>query len=100
MRFINDVYKKDDLPREILAYKTELMLRLEELNCGAFCFSYNSDVIESRIDRTVLDVKTNIRKLIASKMENYYYDILFHVTDTADEYEFIRSVLPRYGILV
>jgi hypothetical protein len=100
MSFINDVYKNDDLPKEILVHKTKIMIQLEPLSCGVFKFSCNSSVIESQTDQAVLDIKTNIRRLIALKMENYYYDILLHVTDTKYEYNSLKSVFLQHGIMI
>jgi hypothetical protein len=100
MRFIYDVYAKDDLSKEILAHKTKIMVRREPLSCAAFSFSYESDVPENRVAEAVLAIKTNARQLIAQKMEDYYYDILFHVTDTNAEYDYLRRVLKQYGFII
>lgn len=98
MNFIYAVYEKDDLSREILKYKSHLMVEMNELDCAVFSFSVVSDVEESVTDDAVLSIKTQIREIIAAKMDNYYYDILVHVTDTCAEYDNITSVMARYDI--
>ncbi|MDR1821973.1 MAG: hypothetical protein LBQ91_06005 [Oscillospiraceae bacterium] len=98
MSFIYDVYKNDDLSREILAHKTKIMVRLPQLRCAVFSFSCSSSVSENLVDPAVLAVKTSTRELVAAKMDDYYYDILFHATDTKAELDSLSAVLARHGI--
>jgi len=98
MSFIYDVYKNDDLSRDILDYKSKLMVQMDELNCGVFLFSYSSNIAETDVDPKVLAIKTNIRNLVAAKMDNYYYDILIHATDTSAEYDNLLCILTEHNI--
>ena len=96
--FIFDIYKNDDLSRDILEYKTGLMMKNEHFICSAFTFFIDSEVEESALDETVLAMKTETRNVIASKMTDYYYDILFHVTDVKHEVDYVKTVLGKYKI--
>jgi len=98
--FIFGIYEQDDLSRDILVYKTDLMLRSENLWCIIFSFKCDSVVSDKYTDETVLQMKTDVRKQIAAKMKDYYYDILFHVTDTKAEFEYVSSFLLNYDINV
>lgn len=97
-KFIFDIYEHDDLSREILEYKTGLMMENDHFICSVFGFCAESDVFDDKTDEKILRIKTEIRNTIAAKMDNYYYDILFHVTDTKSEADYMRTVLNKYGI--
>ena len=96
--FIFDIYKNDDLSRDILEYKTGLMMKNDHFICSVFTFAAESDVDENIVDETVLAMKTNTRNIIAAKMTDYYYDILFHVTDVKREVDCMKTVLEKYEI--
>ena len=96
--FIFDIYKNDDLSREILEYKTGIMMKSDRFICSVFTFSIDSDVDETVLDESVLAMKTNTRNIVAAKMTDYYYDILFHVTDVKSEVEYMKTVLEKYKI--
>jgi len=97
--FIFEIYKNDDLSREILEYKTGLMMKNEHFICSSFTFNIESDVEEDVLDESVLAIKTNTRNFIAEKMTDYYYDILFHVSDVKRETEYIKTVLKQYEMI-
>lgn len=96
--FIFDIYKNDDLSREILEYKTGLMMKSDHFICSVFSFTAESGVDENTLDEDILNMKTETRNVIAAKMDDYYYDILFHVTDVKHEVDYVKSVLCEYGI--
>lgn len=96
--FIFDVYKNDDLSREILEYKTGLMMKNDHFICSVFSFLAESDIDENTLDSHILGMKTEIRNIIAAKMDNYYYDILFHVTDVKCEVDYMKTVIEKYDI--
>lgn len=93
MRFIYSVYAQDELSRDILEYKTRLMIQMSRLQCAAFSFTCRSTVDAAETDPKVLGIKTAIRQLISAKMDDYYYDTLLHATDTRDEYSTIAQIL-------
>ena len=97
-KFIFDIYERDDLSREILEYKTGLMMENDHFICSVLRFCAESEVSDDITDESILSIKTKIRNVIAAKMDNYYYDILFHVTDTKSEAEYMAIVLHNYGI--
>ncbi|MBQ8830434.1 MAG: hypothetical protein IJ017_02405 [Oscillospiraceae bacterium] len=70
--FIFDIYKNDDLSRDILEYKTGLMMKNDHFICSVFTFSIDSDVCETELDESVLSMKTETRNIIAAKMTDYY----------------------------
>ncbi len=94
--FIFEIYKNDDLSREILEYKTGLMMKNEHFICSSFSFVIESEIDEETLDESVLAIKTSTRNIIAEKMTDYYYDILFHVSDVKQETEYISFVIKKY----
>jgi len=97
--FIFEIYKNDDLSREILEYKTGLMMKSEHFICSSFTFVIESEIDEETLDESVLAIKTDTRNIIAEKMTDYYYDILFHVSDVKREAEYIKTVLKQYKMI-
>lgn len=98
LEFIYKVYERDSLSREILRYKSNLMINAKQLKCAIFKFIFDSKVEENELDESVLNIKTEIRKIISAKMDNYYYDNLLHVTDVKTEFEYLLYVMTQYGI--
>lgn len=96
--FIFEIYKNDDLSREILEYKTGLMMKNEHFICSSFTFAIESVVDENAVDESVLAIKTDARNMIAAKMADYYYDVLFHVSDVKSEAEYIKTVLKKFNM--
>ena len=74
------------------------MMKNEHFICSVFSFEAESDFDENTLDPAVLGIKTEIRNIIAAKMDNYYYDILFHVTDVKSEVDYMKTVLEKYDI--
>lgn len=98
LEFIYKVYERDSLSREILRYKSNLMINAKQLKCAIFKFIFDSEVEDNEVDESVLNIKTEIRKIVSAKMDNYYYDNLLHVTDVKTEFDYLSYVLKQYGV--
>lgn len=98
--FIYDIYANEASYKKDKKYEILSLLPSTAITVVLFDFDESSLDFHKQKQRFVYkqlnDLKVYIREVYSKKIDNYYFDNIFHCTDDPDEYEHSDAVIKKY----
>lgn len=104
--FVEDCYEFEKDNTEIAEYlvtKTERLISYENSSIISFAVQINNPVYDYDMEterfkcRQISMIKKQIREKYKSYIEDYFFDVLIHISDIHEETEHISKVLKKYS---
>ena len=100
--FVYDIYNEEDTPRWKVDKKVEMMKKAQETRVKIVFFDIDT-TNQYYHDRKKCNVFTNVEKMkettrnnYMDKIDDYFFDIIFHLTDNEKELTYTSDVILKY----
>jgi len=100
--FIEDIYLIEDTPKWKIQKKIETMLACEDKKVRVIFFdidnthTYYHEKKNYMVYTNAENMKTDIRNICKQKIENYFFDNTFHMTDNNKELKHCIEIVNKY----
>lgn len=100
--FVYDIYSEEDTAKWKIDKKVEHMREVEDKKIKVVFFEidtstqYFHDRKNCFVYTNVENMKKEVRDTYKDKIDNYFFDIIFHLTDNQKELDYTVKVLDKY----
>ena len=105
-QFVYDIYNEEDTPKWKIHKKVEHMKNSEDKKVKVIFFDIDTSKTfyherkKYSVFANVEHMKEEVRNTYKDKIDDYFFDIIFHLTDNQKELDYTAEVLNRYLQLI
>lgn len=102
IEFVNSIYRSENMEQYKIDNKISHLILNPNTNITVILFDFNPNIIEyhpfkkKNVYKELEDCKRYIREKYKDYVDNYTFDIIFHATDSLEEFKNCYNVLSCY----